>query len=622
AMDGTQVIWVLTITSSLQLSGKTGWLPGQLVDVVQPVRLKTLYRRNTEDSRPEKVSYKLSLDGKDIEIHLVKNEELLGANYTETRYANGTRDYCYYQGKVANDSQSAVSISTCQGLRGFIRTAEIEYMIEPLSGSDTGDHAVFKQNNLFLRPLHCAVTNSSWRHAIPTFSMKRNLSMVWTNRQKYVEMILVVDNNEYLAMDKDYNNVRSKMFDIMNFVNAVYRPLRTIVVLVGLEVWTDEDKISVVPNMGETLDSFTKWRNTVLMSTKQHDNAQLISAIDFDDAKLGTAYMKTICSEYSTGVVQDHSENFIGTAVTLAHEFGHNLGMNHDSNGCKCPESTCIMSATLSSTISREFSSCSIEDYTVFLETTKVLPCLLRYPSVGNVIPVCGNGFLEQGEQCDCGTPECTSTCCNATLTKSDCDLPEYCTGASTDCPEDTFMMNGTPCNNQTGYCYNKDCPLLVDQCTAMWGITAEVAGDSCYSLNGPRNTMCKNLYCSGGNNQPKNGKKEQTSTSNQTCKAVIVNDSSTNHRQVLNGTKCGDGLVCQNHECMNLEAAYRNPQCAEDCKGHAVCNNMLECQCVDGWLPPDCKTAIVTLDLSDNGGLTPNSEYNMLRTTKRKPMA
>uniref|UniRef100_A0AAY4EGH2 Uncharacterized protein n=1 Tax=Denticeps clupeoides TaxID=299321 RepID=A0AAY4EGH2_9TELE len=344
------------------------------------------------------------------------------------------------------------------------------YMIEPLSGSDTGDHAVFKQNNLFLRPLHCAVTNSSWRHAIPTFSMKRNLRE---------NCVYTLNCSELVKPDE-----------------MVYRPLRTIVVLVGLEVWTDEDKISVVPNMGETLDSFTKWRNTVLMSTKQHDNAQLISAIDFDDAKLGTAYMKTICSEYSTGVVQDHSENFIGTAVTLAHEFGHNLGMNHDSNGCKCPESTCIMSATLSSTISREFSSCSIEDYTVFLETTKVLPCLLRYPSVGNVIPVCGNGFLEQGEQCDCGTPEeCTSTCCNATLCikemphlhlclqfaqytaicrqkKSDCDLPEYCTGASTDCPEDTFMMNGTPCNNQTGYCYNKDCPLLVDQCTAMWGIS------------------------------------------------------------------------------------------------------------------------------------------------------
>lgn len=56
----------------------------------------------------------------------------------------------------------------------------------------------------------------------------------------------------------------------------VYRPLNTFVALIGLEVWTDADKISVRPPAGATLDAFTSWRNKMVKS-KPNDNSHLLT---------------------------------------------------------------------------------------------------------------------------------------------------------------------------------------------------------------------------------------------------------------------------------------------------------------------------------------------------------
>lgn len=53
---------------------------------------------------------------------------------------------------------------------------------------------------------------------------------------------------------------------------------------------------------------------------------------------------------------------------------------------------------------------------------------------------------------------------------RDECDLPEYCTGSSTTCPEDIFSVNGLPCMDGAGYCYNGECPRRKDQCMKMWG--------------------------------------------------------------------------------------------------------------------------------------------------------
>lgn len=55
-----------------------------------------------------------------------------------------------------------------------------------------------------------------------------------------------------------------------------YKPLRTFIALVGLEVWTNGDLISVTPPAGANLNAFMTWRNSDLIKRKKHDNAHLI----------------------------------------------------------------------------------------------------------------------------------------------------------------------------------------------------------------------------------------------------------------------------------------------------------------------------------------------------------
>lgn len=57
------------------------------------------------------------------------------------------------------------------------------------------------------------------------------------------------------------------------------------------------------------------------------------------------------------------------------------------------------------------------------------------------------------------------------------CDLPEFCTGLSSDCPEDSFEMNGKPCYKMLqgsgtvqGYCYNGQCPTQEHHCWRLFG--------------------------------------------------------------------------------------------------------------------------------------------------------
>ncbi|XP_036453740.1 disintegrin and metalloproteinase domain-containing protein 28 isoform X1 [Colossoma macropomum] len=646
------LLWILALCGSLAPSGSYTLHGVEIYEVVRPVRVHDLHKRDLESSRPDMVKYAMTLGGKHIEMHLEKNEDLLTQDYTETHYTDdGTQvttkpnelDLCYYQGKIVNDSGSMVSVSTCEGLRGYFQTAEQRFLIEPLSKDGDGDHAVLKYEDVTNTPSVCGVTNTSWDENTGDFppriskSRARLSGPTMFQQQKYNELFVVADNRMYQKADSDMNKVRQRVYEIINFVNAVYKPVNTFIALIGLEIWTDSDKIVVTAPAGETLDKFTSWRNDVLIKRQRHDNAHLITGIDFEGATVGLAFIGTLCSGHSTGVIQDHNPLAIAVGATLSHEMGHNLGMNHDTSSCVCTDSTCIMAAALSYNIPRQFSSCSVNSLEQYLNSRNP-ECLLNKPQRKELLQpaFCGNGFLETGEECDCGSvTECTNPCCNATTCRmtagsvcadgeccrdckitdashmcrpkhDECDLPEYCTGDSNVCPEDVFVLNGLPCKNGKGYCYNGQCPQKEDQCIKMWGAGAVVGSDWCYSQNQkglyyaycarPTNDqyigcqkedkMCGKLFCENGQDDPNYGRFVMFNN----CKATFYGDRDNDFGQVDTGTKCGEEKVCSQNQCVSLEVAYKATNCSAKCKGHGVCNHKLECTCEPGWLPPDCE--------------------------------
>lgn len=64
----------------------------------------------------------------------------------------------------------------------------------------------------------------------------------------------------------------------------------------------------------------------------------------FENGVVGKALKGPICTyEFSGGINVDHNNVAGLVATTVAHEMGHNLGMEHDTAECMCPGDRCIM---------------------------------------------------------------------------------------------------------------------------------------------------------------------------------------------------------------------------------------------------------------------------------------
>ncbi|XP_023564816.1 disintegrin and metalloproteinase domain-containing protein 12 [Octodon degus] len=633
--------------------------------------LGTPGKNSDSKDHPEVLNVRIQQENRELIINLERNEGLIASDFTETHYLQDgtdislTRNYtghCYYHGHVQGYNGSMVSLSTCSGLRGLIMFEDETYILEPMKNA-TDKYKLFPAKNLTRIWGSCGShQNTSGQTAYDSFpaasqTRTRRHKRETLKMTKYVELVIVADNREFQRQGKDLEKVKQRLIEIANHVDKFYRSLNIRIVLVGVEVWNDIDKCSISQDPFTSLHEFLDWRKMKLLPRKSHDNAQLISGVYFQGTTIGMAPIMSMCTaEQSGGVVMDHSDSPLGAAVTLAHELGHNFGMNHDTleRGCSCRTAAdkggCIMNPSTGYPFPMVFSSCSRKDLETSLEKGMGM-CLFNLPEVKQAFggQKCGNGYVEEGEECDCGEPEeCTNRCCNATTCtlKSDavcahglccedcqlkpagtacrgssnsCDLPEFCTGAGPHCPANVYLHDGQPCQGVDGYCYNGICQTHEQQCITLWGPGAKPAPGICFervnSAGDPygncgkdskssfakcetRDAKCGKIQCQGGASRPVIGTNAVSIETNIPlqeggrilCRGthVYLGDDMPDPGLVLAGTKCADGKICLNRRCQNV-SVFGVHECATQCHGRGVCNNRKNCHCEAHWAPPFC---------------------------------
>ncbi|XP_062845480.1 disintegrin and metalloproteinase domain-containing protein 10 isoform X2 [Trichomycterus rosablanca] len=242
-----------------------------------------------------------------------------------------------------------------------------------------------------------------------------------------------------------------------------------------------------------------------LNSEQNHNDyclAYIFTDRDFDDGVLGLAWVGApsgssggICESnkvYSDGkkkslntgiiTVQNYASHVPPKVshITFAHEVGHNFGSPHDSGSeCTPGESSTtdmkergnyIMYARATSgdkLNNNKFSICSIRNISQVLDKKR------RQCFVESGQPICGNGLVEAGEQCDCGySDQCKDSCCHSANEPDGkkCKLKPgaKCSPSQGPCctPECEFKGKDQKCRDESECAQQKNCDGNTAQCT------------------------------------------------------------------------------------------------------------------------------------------------------------
>ncbi|XP_069949347.1 uncharacterized protein [Cherax quadricarinatus] len=632
-----------------------------------------------------------------IILDLHPTRDLLGASYTEPAHGEVSvwPRQCEYQGVVRGVIGSWVALSLCNVIRGVVVGGDQELLVEPTPGASNlkEPHRILSASLIPHSSGACGVKDGNMRGPREFLGTRRlnktsedsrtseNKSSTWDTTQntrsdsqrvrrealrgsgelwgaaatRFVELVLVADHSYYTVHG---SNTHARCRTIVNIVNALYRPLGVVVVLVHLEVLTSRGQIEVTSDFKKSLDELRTYRHRFLQERPDlpNDNTVLLTTVDFEGQTVGYASVSGMCSKKnSVAVVEDKQSHEGIVAQTVAHEMGHNLGMNHDDDGakeCHCQSRKCLMSSSGSATYREEtsWSSCSRESLATGIQSG-YFDCLKNVPTKLVSGASCGDGVVDvyAGEQCDCGphkfcdNPCCVPTTCRLAVNascasgsccdtqkcelkrigskcreaRSECDLPEYCKGDSEYCPDDVLKGDGTSCWGGKGHCHRGKCGSHEARCHQVWGATASVASPRCYENNrkgsslgncgvtstsktelrpcGTQDTFCGTLQCRLPKNEepklPGGGYVHGFWTINEDICRFIYSSSEAHPSLWLTP----DGAHCgSNKMCVNqrcVEIAAPDGDCRDGCSGRGVCNNRGHCHCDPGFAPPDCSS-------------------------------
>uniref|UniRef100_A0A8D2I313 ADAM metallopeptidase domain 22 n=1 Tax=Urocitellus parryii TaxID=9999 RepID=A0A8D2I313_UROPR len=630
----------------------------------------------------DQASFQVDAFGTSFILDVTLNHDLLSSDYIERHIEHGGKtvqskggEHCYYQGQIRGNPVSFVALSTCHGLHGMFYDGNHTYLIEPeeneTAQEDFHFHSVYK-SRLFEFPMDDLPSEFQQINITPPkFILKprpkrskrqqlrypRNVE----EETKYIELMIV---NDHLMFKKHrlsvvHTNTYAK--SVVNMADIIYKDqLKTRIVLVAMETWAADNKFAISENPLITLREFMKYRRDFIK--EKSDAVHLFSGSQFESSRSGAAYIGGICSLLKGGGVNEFGKTDL-MAVTLAQSLAHNIGIISDkrklaSGECKCEDtwSGCIMGDT-GYYLPKKFTQCNIEEYHDFLNSGGGA-CLFNKPSKLLDPPECGNGFIETGEECDCGTPtECVlegAECCKkCTLTQdsqcsdglcckkckfqpmgtvcreavNDCDISETCSGNSSQCAPNIHKMDGYSCDGTQGICFGGRCKTRDRQCKYIWGQKVTASDKYCYEkLNiegtekgncgkdkdtwiqcNKRDVLCGYLLCTNIGNIPRLGELDGEITSTLVVQQGRTLNCSGGHVKleedvdlgyVEDGTPCGPQMMCLEHRCLPV-ASFNFSTCLSGkegtvCSGNGVCSNDLKCVCDTLWTGADCSTLLL----------------------------
>ncbi|KAM7371617.1 hypothetical protein PAMP_008835 [Pampus punctatissimus] len=562
-------------------------------------------------------------------LDLELNHHLLSSEYVERHFNQDGRpsqsvggEHCYYQGRLRGLPESWAALSTCHGLCGMFSDGFFSYGIEPVhngSNQDNGAHLIRRMPDIRLSP-HCPACreDSEWESRggdgdddRPDQMREQQVSGGLRRSKRFARRPSVQTETKYIELM------------VVNDNDMIYKEqLNTRIVLVAMETWTSKNMMPVVEDPLITLQNFMKYRKDNIK--EQSDVVHLFSmgmSVQWPSL-CARAWARTLgCDGTTLATLQERYDQrggassvsragYVVNADLRSSSFrrlqmpGRLVGLHHGRHGLLDP-------------------------------------------------PECGNGFVEQGEECDCGSQvECARSggaCCKkCTLTHdamcsnglccsgckyerrgvvcreavNDCDIPETCTGDSSQCPHNVHKLDGYMCDNTQGRCYSGRCRTRDGQCKGLWGYNS--ADRFCYEkLNaegtekgncgpGPEgqgwlqcnkpDVLCGFLFCANITMKPKFGDLQGEVTSftlyHQNkyldCRGghALLEDGS-DLGYVEDGTPCGPNMMCLERRCLPV-AAFNLSTCAGSnlgriCSDHGTCSNEVKCICDRDYTGKDC---------------------------------
>ncbi|XP_013975560.1 A disintegrin and metallopeptidase domain 3-like isoform X1 [Canis lupus baileyi] len=631
-----------------------------LLQITVPRKIGT--STNDGEASETHVTYAIKIDRKRYTLHLEKQSFLdphflvYAYNKSGTLYPDSSfkKGHCLYQGYAAEVPKSVVTLSTCSGLRGLLLLQNVSYGIEPLESAAAYEHMLYqiKNNKIDFSPVQENYTTTQLvdqPYRILVKSEKNSDVLL----KRVLKIQVVMDKALFDYMGSEVAIAAEKVVHIFGLINTMFSQLNMTIMLTSLELWSDQNKISLSGDANEVLQRFVSWKEQFLFQ-RSHDMAYLLIYRDLLNY-VGATYHGMACNpKFAAGIaLYPQMITLDAFSVVMAQLLGINLGLTYDDiYNCYCPGSTCIMnSEAIRSHGVKYFSSCSMDDFKHMVSQPEI-QCL-QNQKVSEVVyqgrsaAACGNGILEPPEQCDCGLEgECSHRkCCNpvdCTLIgfaecgsgpccdrktcliaergrlcrqRTDpCDFPEFCNGTSTSCVPDVKSIDLEPCNNKTAFCFGGVCQDPDVQCEKLFGKFAKVSTYLCTQevnfqadiFGNCGNTgcsfgsiLCGKLVCHWTHSEivPKSSVHDvqYTYLGGHICLSAHVRNDTTSSAmdltQMSNGTMCGYNKYCFDGLCEDINNYPNRPNCESEknCSGHGICNDRLNCHCDVGYSPPIC---------------------------------